>query len=73
MMTMRVLLSSGEGDLGTIEEYRGAPTLRAIKGRLTRERAGGDRWARLSKGTGDGNLEPITPEEAATLLAKVQS
>lgn len=43
---------SGEGETGTVEEYTGAKTVRAIKARLTRERCGGDRWARVD--TDDG-------------------
>ena len=43
---------SGEGENGTAEEYTGAKTVRAIKARLTRERCGGDRWARVD--TADG-------------------
>jgi hypothetical protein len=38
---------SGEGEVGTVEMYRGARTARAVKARLTRERCGGDRWAVL--------------------------
>ena len=38
---------SGEGAQGTDEPYAGAPTVRAVLARLTRERAGGDRWARV--------------------------
>jgi hypothetical protein len=37
---------SGEGELGSIEDYTGKRTIRAIKLRLARERCGGDRWAR---------------------------
>ncbi len=43
---------SGEGENGMVEEYTGAKTVRAIKARLTRERCGGDRWARVD--TDDG-------------------
>ena len=38
---------SGEGENGTVEMYTGKLTARAIKTRLTKERCGGDRWARL--------------------------
>ena len=37
---------SGEGNCGTVEIYTGKRSDRAIKMRLTRERCGGDRWAR---------------------------
>lgn len=43
---------SGEGETGSIEPYTGKRTVRAIKARLTRERCGGDRWARVD--TNDG-------------------
>ncbi len=43
---------SGEGEMGSIEPYTGKRTVRAIKARLTRERCGGDRWARVD--TTDG-------------------
>ena len=43
---------SGEGETGTPEEYTGPKSVRAIKARLTRERCGGDRWARVD--TDDG-------------------
>ena len=43
---------SGEGENGTAQDYAGAKTVRAIKSRLTRERCGGDRWARVD--TDDG-------------------
>ncbi len=40
---------SGEGTgPGTVELYTGKRTERAIKMRLTKERCGGDRWARAS-------------------------
>jgi len=38
---------SGEGEQGTVERYTGAPSVKAIKARLTRERSNGDRWARV--------------------------
>ena len=38
---------SGEGENGTREDYNGPKTVRAIRSRLTKERAGGDRWAVL--------------------------
>jgi hypothetical protein len=43
---------SGEGENGTAQDYAGAKTVRAIKARLTKERCGGDRWARVD--TADG-------------------
>lgn len=42
----RILILSGEGYEGTYSEYTGKRTVRALKSRLTKERCGGDRWAR---------------------------
>ena len=42
----KIIIQSGEGEIGTFESYHGARTLRAIRARLTRERCNGDRWAR---------------------------
>lgn len=41
-----IQILSGEGDYGNFELYTGKRTVRAIKLRLTKERCGGDRWAR---------------------------
>jgi len=41
-----MIIISGEGDgEGTIERYEGKREPAAIRSRLSRERAGGDRWA----------------------------
>lgn len=42
-----VEIISGEGEQGTRETYTGARTVQALRARLSRERAGGDRWAIL--------------------------
>ena len=42
-----IWIVSGEGEQGTREQYSGKLTARALKLRLTRERRGGDRWARI--------------------------
>jgi hypothetical protein len=42
-----IIIVSGEGTQGTVEQYTGKRTLQAIKSRLTRETAGGDRWAKV--------------------------
>lgn len=42
----KTIIISGEGEEGTIKAYHGTDSPRAIKARLTKERAGGDRWAR---------------------------
>ena len=38
-------ITSGEGEIGTEEDYTGKLSLRAMRARLTKEQAGGDRWA----------------------------
>lgn len=43
----RLVIVSGGGEVGTVVPYTGAQTVRAIKARLTRERCGGDCWARV--------------------------
>ena len=40
----RVVIISGEGEMGIIEAHTGRPTKRAVIARLTRERCCGDRW-----------------------------
>ncbi|WP_419639280.1 hypothetical protein [Thiolapillus sp.] len=61
----RVVIISGEGTgPGAIEPHTGAPTLRAIRARLTRERCGGDRWAHAIAYVADGegvNVETDSP------------
>lgn len=47
-MSRSIVIISGEGEVGTVEPYDGALTESALKERLTKERAGGDRWARLA-------------------------
>lgn len=44
--TNEIRIVSGEGEVGTSETYNGKRTIRAIKMRLTKERCGGDRWAK---------------------------
>lgn len=41
-----IQIIAGEGERGTVIDYDGARTIPAIRQRLGRERAGGDRWAR---------------------------
>lgn len=45
MKNITIEIVSGEGNAGTAEAYTGARTASAIRAQLTRERAGGDRWA----------------------------
>mgnify|MGYP003443630295 CR=1 FL=1 len=44
-----LVIVSGEGTMGTVEPYTGARTIGAIRVRLQRESANGDRWARLAE------------------------
>lgn len=44
MASVQIVSGEGTGE-GTVETYNGKLTCRAIRARLTRERAGGDRWA----------------------------
>jgi len=43
---VRIDIISGEGEQGHRDTYTGMRTALAIKRSLTRERCGGDRWAR---------------------------
>ena len=59
-------LVSGEGELGTWERVETTP--RGIKLRLTRERCGGDRWARAYESpyeTKDGGVAGYDTEDGA--------
>ena len=40
-----IKIVSGEGEQGTVEDYEGTRTERAICMRLAKEESGGDRWA----------------------------
>jgi hypothetical protein len=41
----QIVIVSGEGENGTVEEYEGTKTERAICARLIKEESNGDRWA----------------------------
>jgi len=47
---------SGEGEVGTKEEYTGEQTPGAIYNALKKERCGGDRWAYLDTEEGHASL-----------------
>jgi hypothetical protein len=51
-MDDEMFVVSGEGEQGTREAYTGKRSVKAVLSRLTRERCGGDRWARIE--TADG-------------------
>lgn len=42
----QIVIFSGEGEVGTFVRYEGKKSVLAIKSRLTKERCGGDRWAK---------------------------
>ena len=42
-----IIIVSGEGEMGTEEDYDGKLTERAICSRLAKEEAGGDRWSHV--------------------------
>lgn len=42
----RIVIVSGEGEQGTVENYEGARTIPEITRALNKERNGGDRWAK---------------------------
>jgi len=54
-----LIILSGEGNVGVSEQYTGKRTVRAIMSRLTRERCGGDRWARVDTEDAIALLEQI--------------
>jgi hypothetical protein len=41
----KIIIVSGEGEIGTEEDYNGKKTLRALKQKLNKEFCNGDRWA----------------------------
>lgn len=55
---------SGEGAHGTIVIYDGKRTERALKMRLTRERSGGQRWARIEAQHGDNWIRIMSGGDA---------
>ena len=59
---------AGEGTVGRVATYRGAPTARALRARLTRERCGGDRWARVQIRHASGASEECGVEDAVGVL-----
>lgn len=69
-MTTTIWISSGEGEIGRTVRYRGAPTLRALRARLTRERCGGDRWAHVLLETAERHPERVDEETAIRALSR---
>ena len=60
-----IWIVSGEGTgQGHRQRYEGAMTVLALEARLTRERCGGDRWARVEVETATRHSEETTPVEA---------
>lgn len=62
-----IYIVSGEGEVGTRERYHGKRTMRALRMRLTRERCGGDRFARAEYGSG----EPIYTDDGSAGSTKI--
>lgn len=54
-----VRIISGEGEVGSIHAYDGTKTISAIRQRMGRERAGGDRWARGQIKIHEGQCGPV--------------
>jgi len=70
-MSPKIWIISGEGDgEGTRELYSGSVSARALKARLTRERSGGDRWARLEVELDGCPPERCLPYQAVEMLAR---
>ncbi len=58
-----IIIISGEGEMGTEEEYNGKRSLRAIKLRLTKEKCGGNSMGKAEKtwgGAREGAGRPAT-------------
>ncbi|MFA6118188.1 MAG: hypothetical protein WC729_29645 [Sphingomonas sp.] len=76
-MNTVIKIVSGEGQRGQSVTYEGALTVRALKARITKEKAGGDRWARIEVATQYREYETVTAEQAiaaveAELVDEVQ-
>lgn len=59
-MTIYIISGEGTGE-GTRELYTGKMSARAIRQRVTRERCGGDRWARLESEAGERIIDEDLP------------
>lgn len=68
MFIPTIYIVSGEGERGTRVPYTGTPTARALRARLTRDRCGGDRWARVEIDAEDGGYREVGAEEAARIV-----
>lgn len=64
-----IYIVSREGATGPIHRnvYTGTVSVRALKSRLTKERAGGDRWAAIAM---DGQSEYVSPEDAVAAKSR---
>lgn len=63
-----IRIVSGEGEQGNVRAYTGKRSVRAIKSRLTRERCGGDRWARVELSFDDTNKTEAAAKLSAMAL-----
>lgn len=51
--TEKIIILSGEGEIGTFELYTGKRTQRALKTKLKQESCDGDRWVRVFCSAGE--------------------
>ena len=58
-MERKIIIQSGKGTTGSYELYAGKQSDHAIKLHLSRERAGGDRWARAWEYTHESEFGPV--------------
>ena len=65
MSAAKIIIVSGEGEQGTMRNYTGKKTVRALRARLTRETCGGDRWARAEVWRDD----ELTQESAEDVIS----
>ena len=54
-----IKIVAGEGELGTMKDYTGRRTMRAIRAKLRREECGGDRWAKALIADGENETGKI--------------
>ena len=69
----RVVIISGEGEVGIIEPHTGRPTRRAVMARIKRERCGGDRWAKAIAYLHEDAGFDVETDEAVSWLSEYDS
>jgi len=55
----KIIIVSGEGQIGSIEIFKGKKTKKAINRKLNQERCGGDRWAKVYQYLHDTSEESV--------------